>query len=95
MEHSGFGFETVKSVLRYLEVRIAAAGPATRTVLVPINFCRIVRDVKVRAVLADQFASVPVTKNPDSVTLQEEERIMAYYGGGLLYAEAARQEPFL
>lgn len=82
-------------VLRYLEVRVAGAAAGTRTVLVPINFCRVIRDVKVRALLADQFSSIPVTRSPDAITFQEEERVMAYFGGGLLYAEASRQEPYL
>ena len=42
-----------------------------------------------------QFAQVPGTRNPDAVTLLEEDKIMAYYGGGVLYATAARQEPLL
>lgn len=82
-------------LLRYLEVRVATAGGQSRNVLLPINFCRIDRDVVVRSILASHFASVPGTKSAESVTLMEEERIMAYYGGGTLYAEASRQEPLL
>ena len=32
---------------------------------------------------------------PDQVTMQEEERIAAYYGAGTLYAEARRAEPLV
>jgi photosynthetic reaction center H subunit len=49
----------------------------------------------VHAILAEQFANVPKTRNPDQVTLLEEEKIMAYYGGGLLYATPDRMEPLL
>jgi photosynthetic reaction center H subunit len=38
---------------------------------------------------------VPALKSPDRVTLLEEEKIMAYYGAGTLYATADRQEPLL
>ena len=31
----------------------------------------------------------------DRITLLEEEKVMAYYGGGTLYAEASRKEPLL
>jgi photosynthetic reaction center H subunit len=36
-----------------------------------------------------------VTKRDDQVTLLEEEKIMAYYGGGTLYATPQRQEPLV
>jgi len=42
-----------------------------------------------------QFAAAPTTSNPDRVTLLEEEKITAYYGGGTLYATPQRVEPLL
>jgi photosynthetic reaction center H subunit len=80
-------------MFRFLEVEVAGAG---RTVLLPMNFARIKRDgVKVHAILASHFAQVPGTKHPEQVTFLEEEKIMGYYGGGLLYAEPSRAEPLL
>ncbi|MES1162883.1 MAG: photosynthetic reaction center subunit H, partial [Rhizobacter sp.] len=68
----------------------------SRRVLLPVNFSRIGdRQVKVRSILASQFAQVPGTRNPDAVTLLEEDKIMGYYGGGTLYATPDRQEPLL
>jgi photosynthetic reaction center H subunit len=68
-------------------------------VLVPINFARIrggrINQVNVRSILAAQFAQVPGLKNPEQVTLLEEEKIMAYFGGGTLYADPGRQEPLV
>ena len=82
-------------LFRYLEVEVPAQG-GSRRVLLPMNFARISdRQVKVRSILAAQFAQVPGTRHPDSVTLLEEEKIMAYYGGGTLYATPDRQEPLL
>jgi len=49
----------------------------------------------VRSIFAKQFDDVPATKKPDQVTLLEEERIMAYYGAGTLYADADRAEPII
>ena len=81
-------------IFRYLEVAVPA--PGGRRVLLPVNFTRIgEQQVKVQSILASQFAQVPATRNPDAVTLLEEDRIMAYYGGGTLYATPARQEPLL
>ncbi len=82
-------------LFRYLELAVPAE-PAPRHVLLPINFARIDRDrVRVRSILASQFINVPVTRLPDVVTMLEEEKIMAYYGAGTLYATPARQEPLL
>jgi photosynthetic reaction center H subunit len=53
------------------------------------------RRVKVDSILAKQFSGVPQLSNPTSVTVDEEERIAAYYGGGLLYATPGRTEPLL
>jgi photosynthetic reaction center H subunit len=77
-------------LFRYLEVQL----PDERTVLLPVPFCRIkASGVQVGAVLAAQFANVPQLRKPDQVTLLEEEKISAYYGAGLLYANADIQEP--
>ena len=82
-------------IFRYLELEVAVAG-GTRQVLVPVNFTRINhRQVTVRSILASQFANVPATRHPDAITLLEEDKVMAYYGGGTLYATAQRQEPLL
>lgn len=82
----------------YFEVKVDGASTASETVLLPIGFSRIDgnrREVRVKSIRADQFSNVPTLKNPDQVTQMEEERIMAYYGGGHLYAFSDRQEPWL
>jgi photosynthetic reaction center H subunit len=83
-----------ESVLRYYEIALESS----KSVLVPVHFVDVnfrARTVTVKALRADQFASVPGLKNPDAVTLQEEEKIAAFYGGGTLYATAARTEPLI
>lgn len=67
-------------------------------VLLPVNFSQINaanRTVRVVSILASQFAGVPTLANPGIITLAEEDRICGYYGGGYLYATAARQESVL
>jgi photosynthetic reaction center H subunit len=82
-------------LFRYLEVDVATAS-GTRRVLLPVTFSRIGdRVVKVRSILSTQFADVPLTRNADTVTRLEEDKITAYYGGGTLYATPQRQEPLL
>lgn len=84
-----------ESMVRYYELELGAGG---RRVLMPATFCttgRFSRTVKSEALLAAQFAGIPGHADPDSVTLLEEERIMAYFGAGTLYATPSRSEAFL
>lgn len=84
-------------VARYLEVELAGQGGAgARRVLLPTTFARVKRRrVHVKSILGSQFANVPALRNPDQVTLLEEDKIVAYYGGGTLYATPARAESLL
>ena len=81
-----------ESVVRYLEVE-ANGG---RRVLLPMNFARVKSDgVHVKSILSTHFAKVPGLRNPDAVTLLEEDKIVGFYGGGHLYALPQRAEPVL
>lgn len=83
-----------EAVLRYYEVRLDDG----RNVLLPVNFSRVSfahRRITVEAILAQHFANVPALRNPDKITLLEEERVTAYYGAGTLYATPGRAEPLL
>ena len=51
--------------------------------------------MRVKSILGHQFADVPGTRHEAQVTMLEEEKIMAYYGAGTLYATPQRQEPLL
>ena len=80
-------------MFRYIELQPQGGS---QPVLLPINFGRIKSDgVHVHALYAHQFANVPKTRSPEKVTFLEEEKIMAYYGAGLLYADPDRQEPLV
>lgn len=84
--------DTCEMLFRYLEVETAGG----RRVLLPMNFARVRSDhVMVHSVHGRHFADVPGTKSPERVTLLEEEKIMAYFGGGTLYADPSRAEPLL
>ncbi len=78
-------------MVRYLEVELD--GGERR--LVPAPVMRLLGDpkqVEVTALRSTQFAGVPALKNPDHISLQEEERISAFYAGGRLYADPKRVE---
>ena len=87
--------DRAESILRYYEVELASGA---KSVLLPHNFANVSsrrRTVDVKAILASQFAAVPALRAPDQVTALEEEKVMAYYGGGTLYATAERADPLL
>ena len=85
--------DRAEMLFRYLEVEVAGAA---KTVLLPINFARIKsRSVQVDSITGSQFGAVPVTRSNDEITMLEEEKIMAYYGAGTLYATKGRSEPLL
>ncbi len=85
--------------VRYYEVQLAAAD---RRVLLPAGFVQWPNfglwgndHVIVKSITAAQFSDVPATSRDDQITLREEDRIMAYYAGGHLYATPGRSEPVL
>ncbi len=84
-------------VIRYVEVELLNPG-AAKTVLMPMNFFSInakKRTIRTGFITAAQFSTVPTTKEATTITLLEEEKIMGYFGGGMLYARPGRTEPLL
>lgn len=85
--------DQAEHVIRYLEV-----DTGTKKVLVPMAMC-VVRGKKntviIDALNADEFSNAPVPEKAGIITRYEEERAMAYFGGGYLYANRARSEPFV
>lgn len=99
-----------EQLIRYLEVDLSSTDvePENRVaakVLTPMTLARIggrwVRmgvwapRVDVRSILAKHFQLVPQTKAANQVTLLEEDKITAFYGGGTLYATPDRREPLV
>ena len=83
-----------ESMVRYYEVEVPGGGKK----LLPVTFCTsgfLGNAVRTSALLAEQFAGIPGTALPDTVTINEEERIVAYFGAGTLYATPRRAEPML
>jgi photosynthetic reaction center H subunit len=80
-------------LVRYIQIADAGAP-----LLAPIMMAKVERRkrrVVIDALNAAQFAGVPRLEATDQITLYEEERVQAYFGGGYLYANAERQEPLI
>ncbi len=85
-------------IIRYYEVTVGN-GKGAKKVLVPMGFVVVRKGndphLYVHAVTSAQLAEAPKTKHSEQVTLLEEDKIMGYFGGGLLYATRMRAEPLL
>ncbi|MBJ7379677.1 MAG: photosynthetic reaction center subunit H [Polynucleobacter sp.] len=87
--------DSMELMIRYFEIETSAEFGGQR-VMLPMNFCRVGRkNISVQAILGKQFAGVPTLKSNEQITLLEEEKVMAYYGAGTLYATPERKEPLL
>ncbi|MEO0323596.1 MAG: photosynthetic reaction center subunit H [Myxococcota bacterium] len=88
-------------LVRYLEFELSeAAGgnEAGSRRLVPIQMGLVRRKrecFEVEAMRIDQFVHVPTLSDPVRATLDEEERIGAYYAGARLYATKSMREPLV
>ncbi|WP_372890156.1 photosynthetic reaction center subunit H [Rhodosalinus sp.] len=84
-----------EQLVRFLEYQLDPEwGQGKR--LVPMTLAVIKRDhVKIRTIYAKHFANVPSHASPRQVTLLEEDKIAAYYAGGVIYADEERLEPQL
>lgn len=80
-------------LVRYLQ--LAGDGAPLLAPMMMAKVDRRRRRVVLDALNAAQFAGVPRPAAPGQITLYEEERVQAYFGGGYLYANAARQEPLM
>ncbi len=84
-------------LIRYLEIQLAPET-GSRNVLLPLNFARVRRGsgmVVVHSIFGKHFAHIPEIRNPDQITLLEEDKITAYFGGGTLYAAPSRLGPWI
>ncbi|MEL6531605.1 MAG: photosynthetic reaction center subunit H [Pseudomonadota bacterium] len=82
-----------EQLVRYVEVELKDGGGKR---LIPIHFAIIKTDrVRVRSIYGKHFPNVPVIKSPTQITMLEEEKIQAYYGGGTLYADEKRYNPIV
>jgi photosynthetic reaction center H subunit len=85
--------------VRYYEVQLSGSE---RRIMLPAGFVQWPNfglwgndRLLVKSITAAQFADVPAIRRDDQITLLEEDKVMAYFAGGHLYATAARSEPII
>jgi photosynthetic reaction center H subunit len=81
----------------FLEVR-TGGDEGGQSVMVPFGQAVIDKHagrIRVNALYSHQFANVPGLKSPDQITLLEEDKIMGYFGAGLMFADEKRAEPYI
>jgi photosynthetic reaction center H subunit len=81
-------------MIRYYEVET----PSGRRVLAPFPMTKLDRRrgrLVIDAISAAQYENAPTLATPGEITRYEEERVMAYFGGGYLYGLPGRTEPLL
>lgn len=88
--------DVVEPLVYYVEVQLNGDQP--RQVVVPFGLVDINKargEVSVDAAYPRHFHNAPELRNADRITLREEDRVSAYFAGGLLFADERRQEPLL
>ena len=80
-------------LVRYIEMTAGAGKILAPMMMATVDRRR--RRVVIDALTAAQFPGAPAANATGAITLYEEERVQAYFGGGYLYATPARQEPYL
>ena len=91
---SDIWIDTADRLVRYYEV----LTPSGKSVLAPMFMSSVDkrrRSVEIDALLGHQFEGAPETPTNDQITLNQEERVQAFFGGGYLYATPSRAEPLL
>ena len=84
--------DRAEHIIRYLEVTTLGG----RSVLAPMAMASVGQGrVSIDAINAADFEGVPALAASGEITRYEEERVIGYFGGGYLYANADRQEPWL
>ncbi|MEM8692200.1 MAG: photosynthetic reaction center subunit H [Pseudomonadota bacterium] len=81
-----------EQLVRYIEFDLDPKwGSGSR--LVPLTLSKIRHDrLSIKSIYGKHFATVPTIASATQITLLEEEKISAYYGGGNMYADSRREE---
>ena len=84
-----------EAIVRFLVIDVNPEGTG-KTRLMPMGMVKVKADrVKVRSLYSHNFDDIPQTASMSQVTKLEEDKIMAYFAGGTLYATPRRLEPVI
>ena len=86
--------KTVLLPMMYMKLKRKVRGPENGTLEERMIDSR-EKEVRVASITAAQFQNVPLCRANDVVTLLEEDKIQAYYGGAHVYGSPQRTEPFI
>ena len=89
-----FWIDLAEPQIYYLEV--GSAEGEGQTTLVPFEICDLDKAngrVVCTAVYSHQFGDAPKIQGPDQITPAEEDRIVGFFAGGLMFADKDRGEP--
>jgi len=87
-----------EQLVRYLEIESNDTDALNRQILVPMPLARVDAnrgEVNLASVLGSQVALAPRLRDPNQVTMLEEEKISAYFASGHMYATPDRLGPLL
>ena len=83
--------DRAEHAVRYIQI-----DTGNGEIIAPMGMAIVRRDaVVIDALNAADFAAAPMPATPGQITKYEEERVLGYFGGGYLYANAERQEPLI
>lgn len=83
--------DRAEHIVRYLEIDTAMGKVLAPMAMAKVNGTHVDLD----AINAGDFGAAPRPATHGQITRYEEERIVAYFGGGYLYANVDRQEPWI
>lgn len=89
--HSG---KTVLLPMMFLTIRRAKFAPVEGTLDDRLIDTR-GKEIRVASLTSAQFDNVPTCASDSVITLLEEDKIQAYYGGAHVYGSRERSEPFI
>jgi photosynthetic reaction center H subunit len=88
-------------IIRYLEVTTNSGKKVLAPMFVAavqgkgLLFGDLKPMIDITAINSYQFDAAPEIETPGQITRYEEDRVMAYFGGGYLYATPERSEPWI
>ena len=86
--------KTVLLPMMYMKIRRKREAPTEGTVVERLIDSR-EKEVRVASLNSAQFENVPLCASNDVITLLEEDKVQAYYGGAHVYGSPQRTESFI
>ena len=86
--------KTVLLPMMYMKIKKQTHAPAEGTLKERASDSRM-KEVRVASLNSAQFETIPLCASNDQITLLEEDKVQAYYGGAHVYGSPRRTESFI